>query len=178
MIKIDLQELAKTYSPILQRSELDPKFNKEQERRLDANGEPLRASDTVLHPAELATELGQDVYAPDVHELFIDLDQATPEDFAWLDLVVATLCVNGLACGISRKTMSKTSGNWHVVVTFSTFRPNPLERLALQAIMGSDRKREMWGFLRALYGDPRPTLFFESPAMGVEVVEDDDGVPF
>jgi hypothetical protein len=36
-----------------------------------------------------------------------------------------------------------------------------LERLALQAMLGSDRIRELLGFVRLQRGELHPTLFFE-----------------
>jgi hypothetical protein len=61
-----------------------------------------------------------------------------------------------------RATKSK-SGNTHVYVTL----PEPLpvfERIALQAILGSDAKREMLNFIRAKRGDSgEPILMYEVP---------------
>lgn len=37
----------------------------------------------------------------------------------------------------------------------------PLERIALQAMLGSDRIRELLGFIRLNRGELRPTCFFE-----------------
>lgn len=50
-----------------------------------------------------------------------------------------------------------------------------LERIALQACLGSDRKRELLSFIELQNGDSAPTLFFEQPAP--EPGQDDD-IPF
>jgi hypothetical protein len=40
----------------------------------------------------------------------------------------------------------------------------PLERIALQTCLGSDRVRELLGVIQVLFQDPHPTLFLEKKA--------------
>lgn len=51
-------------------------------------------------------------------------------------------------------------GNWHATVHLS--KPKKLmERIALQAIMGSDRARELCNWERGTFGSAHPILFFK-----------------
>jgi hypothetical protein len=52
------------------------------------------------------------------------------------------------------------NGNWHATVSLS--RPKTvLERIALQAIMGSDRARELCNWERVQFKSPHPILFLK-----------------
>lgn len=55
---------------------------------------------------------------------------------------------------------SKRPGHYHVTVTLSKRLP-VMERIALQAILGSDRNRELHNWLRARRHAPHPIIFFE-----------------
>jgi hypothetical protein len=57
---------------------------------------------------------------------------------------------------------SKTAGHYHVTMKLS-HPVTAMERLLLQACLGSDRKRELLGYLNLTRGDQRPTLFIEPP---------------
>jgi hypothetical protein len=52
------------------------------------------------------------------------------------------------------------SGNTHIIVTLKTA-ITPVERIALQTVLGSDRRREAHSLRRVLKGERNPTLFFE-----------------
>lgn len=55
---------------------------------------------------------------------------------------------------------SRSRGHWHITILFS--RPLPLmERIALQAICGSDRARELCNWERAKCRSAHPILFVE-----------------
>ena len=59
-----------------------------------------------------------------------------------------------------RPSPSGRPGRHHVVVTMP--RPvSPMERIALQAILGSDPIREMLSWFRIERGIEEPTIFFE-----------------
>ena len=52
------------------------------------------------------------------------------------------------------------NGNWHGEIRLS--KPKPVvERIALAAIMGSDRARELCNFERVQFKSPHPVLFFK-----------------
>lgn len=60
----------------------------------------------------------------------------------------------------------------HITINLSYF-INELERLAFQAMLGSDRVRELLGYVQMKNGDPHPTLFLEAKPKGA-VFEDGD----
>jgi hypothetical protein len=62
------------------------------------------------------------------------------------------------------------SGNKHVRI-YTAYPLSVEERIALQAILGSDPKKELCSLRRWLSGDPIPILLFEKPT-------EDDDIPF
>lgn len=57
--------------------------------------------------------------------------------------------------------VSRSGNAWHIRVTLP-FEVTALQRIALQAALGSDGVRELLGYIRHTeYGDPQPTLFLE-----------------
>jgi hypothetical protein len=61
--------------------------------------------------------------------------------------------------------LASRNGNKHAVVRLSE--PMPLiERLLLQACLGSDRKRELLSYVGMLRGQPRPSLLFRPKVFG------------
>ncbi len=55
---------------------------------------------------------------------------------------------------------SRTAGHWHVTIRFSKALPL-MERIALQAICGSDRARELCNWERVKCKSAHPILFIE-----------------
>lgn len=95
---------------------------------------------------------------PKADELFLDVDNR-----ADLEVMKEILGVLGLRFQVVEKqrTTSK-SKNGHVHVVLKAPRElHPLERIALQACLGSDRKREALSLLRHMDGKYAPTVFFE-----------------
>src|SRR5262245_25411511 len=118
----------------------------------------------VLFPAWAARVGSGDGLVPVLpmdDELFLDID-----DEADLQVVKANLAVlesNGFAIVETKRTESK-SGNGHQHVYLKAPRDlNSLERIAFQACLGSDRKREALSLLRHMDGKYAPTVFFEVP---------------
>lgn len=109
-------------------------------------------------PFETAAKYNLDVVLPADDELFIDID--APLDAEWLKLMVKVLHDNGWPVDTIKTTTSR-NGNTHVYL--HTLRPvTPVERIALQACLGSDRKRELLSLLRIIRELDRPaTVFFE-----------------
>jgi hypothetical protein len=64
--------------------------------------------------------------------------------------------------GISWKVTTSRNGppGRHVTVQLE-WKVTPLERIGLQAILGSDRIRELLGYIRLRRGETHTTLFFE-----------------
>lgn len=114
-------------------------------------------------PYKKAAELGAQVVEPGPDELFIDLDDGTD---AHLNLVALAESA-GIDLTIERSVASKTPGHYHIYcrvglddTPFS--RLSPELRIALQACLGSDRRRELLSLARILTKTRRPpTVFFE-----------------
>lgn len=107
--------------------------------------------------AEKAAQLGMGIRRPLARELFIDIDgsaallqfRRTERFFVEMGLQDSALV-----------TKSKTEGNYHAVVTWRR-KLTEYERLGLQAIYGSDLKREMLGWQGLERGHDDVTCFFE-----------------
>jgi hypothetical protein len=98
-------------------------------------------------------------------ELLIDLDAGEEFDSVALDL----LTESGVEIIDLLVTTSK-SGHQHVYIRLN-HNMNELERVALQAMSGSDRRREAHSYNRIKRGSKTPTMLFETPDMAQEVVE-------
>ena len=106
-----------------------------------------------------AKKEGWTVVLPQPNELFVDIDdEAGFERFMEFQEILGQ---NWGVVGV-RDTQSK-SGNpnrKHIVVTLGCD-VDPITRIALQACLGSDRKREILSLVNIKSGDTNPTLFFE-----------------
>jgi hypothetical protein len=108
-----------------------------------------------------AAEQGVDVRYPMANELFIDIDDARGQhefDENW-PLITDIFKSEGKVIVWITPSRRKPEGK-HIVVTLPR-NVTPLERIALQAAMGSDPRRECHSMRRYFAGDPLPTLFFE-----------------
>ncbi len=61
-----------------------------------------------------------------------------------------------------RRWKSKSGDGWHILVKLPEGLP-VAERMLMQAILGSDLKREWYNLLRVKTGNPEPALLFEPP---------------
>ncbi len=113
-------------------------------------------------PYAEAAEKGWDVVLPGDNELQIDIDDEESLDV--YDEMVDVLESTGYYIVNERRTPSK-GGNTHITVKVvgHGLTISPLERVALQAMLGSDRKRELLSLLRIWKPEANrpPTLFFE-----------------
>lgn len=57
-------------------------------------------------------------------------------------------------------SLSGEEGHWHITVSCTRYFNVP-ERICLQALLGSDLKREVLGFIMMKNGEGKPTLFLE-----------------
>lgn len=120
-------------------------------------GKPPGVPTTAL-AFEKAKAKNLEVVYPGPRELQIDIDR--PEDYAvWqahreiFDQHFKILKVV--------ETPSEEKGHLHLTVTIGRCL-NPFERIALQAVLGSDRKRELLGLVMYMIGrEHKPTLFLE-----------------
>ena len=110
-----------------------------------------------------ATGKGLVVRYPEPNELFIDIDSAA--QFAEHTKLLA-MFQRGEACAVLyTPSPSGLPGRQHCVVTLQRPVRDAAERVHLQALLGSDLKREMLGWLRHQRGadEKRTSLFFEKP---------------
>jgi hypothetical protein len=100
------------------------------------------------------------VVVPTAFELQIDID--SDEAFKEFELRFSKASELGFVSGFSsRPSKSGTEGRYHVTVKTPLKIESATERIALQAILGSDWLRELRGLHRVYQGEAIPTLFFE-----------------
>ncbi len=123
------------------------------------------AGQTLDAAQQKAAERGLDVRFPKPNELFVDID--SNRDFARFKTLVEML---GRVESVRQwiETPSASGGQHrHVVVTLGRS-VTEFERIAFQAMLGSDLKREALSYERLRTGScPYPTMFFE-PKEGVK----------
>jgi hypothetical protein len=120
-------------------------------------------SDTGRDPEEKAKELGLVVRYPEPNELFVDIDsEAELRRFNDLfDIFLEHRDPDALH--VATPSPSGKPGRYHVVVRLSKPVADQRERIILQALLGSDTKRELIAYLV----DSR-SCFFERPAKAAE----------
>ena len=121
----------------------------------------IAGGNTSTQAREWAEKEGLEVRAPKDNQLFIDIDDPPGmADFVKnFGLVDAAIGIDSYAITCSR---NKPAGR-HIIVDLKG-RVSPIERCLLQAILGSDRRREGHSCCRIVEGDKEPTLFFEKKA--------------
>lgn len=117
-------------------------------------------SDLSRDPYEEAKELGLVAVLPEECELFLDIDNK--DDFEVMTEIIKVLRHNHFKIAEEKVTRSK-SKKWHVYLR-TELPLDAMTRIALQACLGSDRKREALSILRHLHGNFAPTVFFEKPS--------------
>ena len=102
------------------------------------------------------------VVLPTEFQLLIDIDsQNDRETFDQnFDLVDS---IYGVVDSVETRSRSGDSAKSHIVLTLKTPLKSTTERVALQAVLGSDRRREAHSLQRIFLGEKNPTLFFEKP---------------
>lgn len=123
-------------------------------------------SELFEDPAKVAKREGLNLVLPKDSEIFVDIDDEA--DYLSMKMILGVLQKNDIDITIDKETISK-SGNNHVYLSINRTL-TPLERVCLQACLGSDRKREVLSLLRIwiMPGLP-PTTFFEV-ALGLNPV--------
>jgi hypothetical protein len=108
-----------------------------------------------------AAEKGQVVVLPADDELFLDIDDdASMEIFK---SCAQMMMVKVQITWTIKPSPSGKDGRYHVTVKMPRS-VTPLERIAIQSFMGSDRKRECLSWCRLQDGETTVTRFFELPA--------------
>lgn len=133
-------------------------------KRNDLNDNHGLSSEAVKY----AAKEGLDVRFPKDNELFIDIDsEAGYDQFNRAYILLLQTFSDGL---YFTETPSKSDGIWkdgefcfrrHIVVQLP-MAVTLIERVAYQAILGSDYKHELLTIKNIRDGDPSPTLFFEA----------------
>ncbi len=127
-------------------------------------------SDWTRDAEEVAAKRGLVIDRPKSNELFIDIDDA-----ASLRVFHATVGILGaLVTAFDRKpSPSGREGRFHIRVTLSRPVTGDIERIALQALLGSDRLHEVLSWRAVQAGQRDVTLFFEKPITTKEVTDHD-----
>jgi hypothetical protein len=109
-----------------------------------------------------AKERGLICVYPEPNELFIDIDQEFELDhFEWAFSMFQQLYPG--AEEVTKPSKSGEAGHFHITVILPFEIKSPEQRVMLQAILGSDPKRELLTLKNIAEGDKTPTLFFEVP---------------
>lgn len=111
---------------------------------------------------EKARQRGMTCLIPEPNQLFIDID--SEEDFKVFELGMEIFLdrLNYVAKEVPVFINPSSSGlpHRHIVVDLP-FEIDDAKRLLLQTVLGSDRKRELVGFLELYNGIEHPVTFFE-----------------
>jgi hypothetical protein len=100
------------------------------------------------------------VIFPEPNELFIDID--TDDDYA-LYADQYKILIRDIGVVDNRESISRNGlPGRHVTITLP-FEVSDVERIAWQAALGSDPKRELLSMVRYQRGVKHPTLFVEKP---------------
>ncbi len=111
-----------------------------------------------LNADKRAEARGCYVVNPQPNELFIDIDRE--EDYEYFKKNVNWL-KDIIECWHVSPSPSGKPGHYHIVVTLKRSVRDAFERIGLQAILGSDRLREVLSWRNAMNNSGRPTCFFE-----------------
>lgn len=116
-------------------------------------------------PFEAAARKGLAVVIPSPWELFVDLD--TEEQRQKFNLCLPVLQASGIVTiqDPYSEAPSPSGRPFHVHIRVKATRPvTEFERLAFQAMLGSDPMREALGYRRLQIGCSPTTVFFELPS--------------
>jgi hypothetical protein len=108
-----------------------------------------------------AAERDQVVVIPNARQLFVDID--TEEDYAFFKAQIKLFRSLDIYLEAEYEGYSGSGAPHRHIYLKADHDLSPIERVALQACLGSDRKRELLSLGRIyLCTDWPPTLFFES----------------
>jgi hypothetical protein len=109
-------------------------------------------------PEVSAREKGLDIVWPGPCELFLDLD----DDEAFVLFKKQVEILGQFDKGTWTEARSVNGGR-HVVVTLDRPLTSETERVMLEAVLGSDRKRSLLGLKQLRRGRERTSCFFKKP---------------
>jgi hypothetical protein len=116
--------------------------------------------DRIAKAEDDAKAKGCVIVLPGVREAFVDIDSL--DAYAVFDKHAVKLAEVLPFTYVRRPSPSGRDGHFHVTCTFERDL-TPVERITIQAVLGSDLMRELLSFRRYVTGDAAPTLFFEKP---------------
>ena len=119
----------------------------------------IAGGNTSAQAREWAAKEGLDVKVPSPNELFIDIDDEKGMYHFNENWPLMADIFGGILRAEITPSRRKPEGK-HIVATLPR-NVTPIERIALQAALGSDPRREAHSLRRYFAGDPLPTLFFE-----------------
>lgn len=110
-------------------------------------------------PAKIASAMGMDIIFPKNNELFIDIDD-TPSSLRFYE---AMRRLRKLGCNFvhTLNTPSKSGDVKRHMIVKTPWPLTPMECIAWQAALGSDRDRTIMELLDLRAGKRTPTCFFE-----------------
>ena len=131
-------------------------------------GEILKAdeyTESRVDYCERKKKEGFEILAPEGGELQIDIDSM--EAFKVFKARMSRLVAEFGNFNVRIKESSSGFPHCHVIVDFDLIdvTVTPSERIALQAVLGSDPMREMLSMIRYLRGDPCPSLLAMKDAL-------------
>ncbi len=112
----------------------------------------------AAHAAALA---GFKVHWPTPTQLFLDLDTKKAQAYFW-DTALTLLGELYPKTRVLKYWISKSGVGQHVIVTLGRSVPVK-ERITLQAVCGSDPKRELLALVRVAEGVDKPIVLFQPP---------------
>lgn len=114
-------------------------------------------------PEAAAAAKGLVVVLPEDNELFLDLDSLESRDVFHAHLNILQGRLPGLVQEVVSNVSASGGDHRHVTITLSRPVKGAVERILLQAVLGSDLRRELLSFAFLEKGRECPTLFFERP---------------
>jgi len=125
----------------------------------------LTTANRYAEALAVAKEKGCVIVAPKPNELFIDIDEEEQLD-VFKGQIKRVIEVFGKRVSWNqRSSPSGLPGRYHIVVTLPV-EVTAVERIALQACLGSDLVREILSWARMRLGHDLPTCFFEKDPGG------------
>lgn len=127
--------------------------------KYDPNGQPN--SQRAVNQAQME---GLEVVYPKDNQLQIDIDNEHSYRLMQNQLFIVNKFI-GFSNYEEKPSKSGKPSKFHITLTFEdSMKFTTIERLALQAMLGSDRVRELLSYVQFQNGDPHPTLFLEKSA--------------
>lgn len=123
-----------------------------------------KPANTLAEAGKKAEERGCQIKFPKLNELFIDIDNA--RDFARFKTCMEMFQRTERVASWVDTPSASGGQHRHIVVTLARD-VSQFERIAFQAMLGSDLKREILSFESLRKGHSHPTVFFE-PKPGVQ----------